>query len=142
VELDTLLLADYAIVAEGKLFIQGGGVTEVRAPTFPWVHPQLALVIRFRLDDDEAWGEHTLNLRMVGPNSSFAIPPTDLSVPAAELPDVPDIDRFVQLALTVAPIPFPAPGIYQLELALDGEPLRVLALNVALVDAAVHHDQG
>jgi len=130
-DLEAILLADYAVLVEGKLNIQGGGINEVRAPQFPWVHPQLSLVVRFRLEPDEAPADHTLNVRVVAPDTHFVVPPTDISLSAGGVV-LTGVDRFVQAVVSFAPVPFSAPGTHRVEVALDGMPLRALAVDVSL----------
>jgi hypothetical protein len=133
-ELETFLLADAAVVAEGKLFVLGGGISRLAAPSFPWLHPQLAVVLRMRLEPDEISLGRTVSLRMPGPDGSFAIPPAELRVPPGQSAELPDEVVFLQLALTIAPVPFQAPGTYQFEIAVDGHVIRTMALPVILAE--------
>lgn len=48
------MLADAATLADGKLYIQGGGWNSILTPQIPATHPALALVLVFKLDWHEA----------------------------------------------------------------------------------------
>jgi hypothetical protein len=60
-QVSTAMLADAATVANGKLYIQGGGWTSVIAQQIPTVHPALALVLIFKLE----WHEANEDLKFV-----------------------------------------------------------------------------
>jgi hypothetical protein len=57
----TAMLADAATVAEGKLYVHGGGWNAIIAPEIPTTHPTLALVVAFKAD----WHEGNENLPVV-----------------------------------------------------------------------------
>src|SRR5947209_6484755 len=68
VRFDFALLADFAQVAEGKLYIQGGAFTRVNATSLPWVFP-LAIAIRLEpAPDDDLAQEWQLELAITGPD--------------------------------------------------------------------------
>ena len=133
-ELDSFLLADAASVADGKLYVHGGGITRIAAPELPWVHPQLAIVIRLRLDPDDLQDKGaTLQVRLFAPDGSFVVPNADVPLPAGQrTPKAEGEEGFAQVVLTVAPVPFEREGTYLLEVALDGRPIREMRIPVVL----------
>lgn len=48
------MLADAAAIAEGKLYVQGGGWDSVMASQMPLIYPALGLVLTFKIDWHEA----------------------------------------------------------------------------------------
>lgn len=134
-ELDTLLVADAAAATpDGKLFIHGGGITRISAPMIPWTQPQLAVVARLRMNEED-WGRvHELQITVVDPNGAFIMPPAPISVPAPPRPPAPEgEEQYVQLALGLASPTFASEGIYRLELRLGEHVLRSLPLSVVAV---------
>jgi hypothetical protein len=65
VETTTLMLADDAIVAGGKLYVHGGGWDVIQLATMPATVARLALVITFRVEYDEALTDQTLVIDLV-----------------------------------------------------------------------------
>jgi hypothetical protein len=53
-QITTAFLADAAIVANGKLYVQGGGWDTIFCPTFPSTHPSMAIALIFRVEYSEA----------------------------------------------------------------------------------------
>jgi hypothetical protein len=132
VELDAFLLADAASIADGKLYVHGGGITRIAAPMFPWAHPQLAIVLRVRTNPGEFDGETALlQVRLIAPDGSFVVPAAEIPVPVPRQPvGVPDEEHFVQVTFSIAPVPFPQPGTYRLEIGLEGSVLRQASIPV------------
>jgi hypothetical protein len=58
-QVTTAMLADAATVADGKLYIQGGGWNSMLAQQMPVVHPGLAVVLMFEL----GWHEGNEDLK-------------------------------------------------------------------------------
>jgi hypothetical protein len=136
--LDCLLVADAAAALEGKLYIHGGGITRVTPPMFPWAQP-MAFCIRLLPDEDDDLGvARKLALRMTDPGGNsmlaggeFTMPPIDETVWLA------GEERSVEISVTVSNVVFPEPGLFELELLIDGVRLKHLTLPVILAEPAV-----
>jgi hypothetical protein len=73
-ELETILLADAASTAEGKLYVHGGGLTRLTPPMLPWLHPQITVVLIFRTDEADLGQTRRLQLTLTAPDESLAMP--------------------------------------------------------------------
>ncbi len=143
-----LLLADSVAVAEGKLYVQGGGWNAIRADGLPVRHARLgvAVVLRVpylladnttrafssRIEDEDA------NRRVLAPQPAAGggepVPVTAVEGnftagrPAGLHPG--DAQQ-VPLAINIDGIVFQAPGLYFLRLAIDGEDVRAASFRVS-----------
>src|SRR2546421_315152 len=70
------MLADSVALAEGKLYIQGGGWNSIMTSQMPATHPAIGLVLTFKLDWHEANEDLKLILELVdedGKNAGMRI---------------------------------------------------------------------
>jgi hypothetical protein len=135
VRLDTFMLADSVAAFNGQLYIHGGGITRINAPSLPWVQPQLAFVARIQVDPGEVIGPH-LTVTTFLPNGE-----QDGDALTFALPDYPPPERtpgeetFIQAAVNPGNFLFEQEGVYRFELRVGDELLRDLHLPV-VVDPA------
>lgn len=118
---DFALLADAAQVAEGKLYVQGGGLTRMTAPTVPWMQP-LAICMRLEPDaDDDLSREWPFEVVVVGPgdNTIFAHQtPIMLQRPGIEAAE--GEEPGVLLALTIGTLTVQSYGPHRVTLTVGG----------------------
>jgi hypothetical protein len=137
--LDTFLLAEAASasVQDGKLYVHGGGLTRVTAPTLPFVLPQLAVAARFLVEDDEELSQsHQFRISLNDPDGSAVIPPIPVQMEPGEPVQLPDgEERFVQFAMTFGGVVFARAGIYSFSLVLDDIVQREMTLPVVALTA-------
>jgi len=120
-KLDTFMVAEAASAADGKLFIHGGGLTQVTPPVLPWVHPQLALVARVEVSEGEEAIDHTLTMHFTGPDGEEALPPAEVLLPASDMPERREGRAIYALAvLTLAGVPLDQVGTYRFSIDIDG----------------------
>jgi hypothetical protein len=122
----TLLLADWAEVLNGKLYVMGGGWTE----TGPTPTPS-ALAALVEVDWDETNREHTARFTLVdGDNQAVTVPtPTgheplfvETKFNVGRPPHVkPGTSFNVPIAINVGPIPLPPGKVYVWRCHLNGE---------------------
>lgn len=133
-KLDTFLLADAAATAPNKkLFIHGGGITRIDAPDFPYLQTQFGIVLRFSCDDEtDAGADHTFGFRILQPDGSELYPAVEAPIHAP--PDhhkwVEGEEVFRSVVIQAGPVAFEGPGVYAIEIKLDGEVVRTAALPV------------
>jgi len=134
-QLDSFLLADNVIAAEGKLYIHGGGITRINAPAVPIVVPQLMIIVRLLLDPEEVNQAHELQLELADPAGRPVIlaPPSRIPAPG-DAGAATGEEQFLQLILGLAGILLETVVIYRLTVSIDGEVLRALSLPVVLID--------
>jgi hypothetical protein len=133
-KLDTFLLADAVAAHDRKLFVHGGGVSRIAVPEFPFTQPQIALLARFAPEKDEEISEkHTFGLRLVNPDGQELYPIAEMAVGVDPKKDhVEGEEVYLNLAVQAGPIQLHGPGIYRVEIYLDGEMMRSAALPAVL----------
>jgi hypothetical protein len=72
VEITTAMLADAATIADGKLYIQGGGWNSIITSQIPAVHPAIGLVLIFKLDWHEANEDLEISIELVSEDGKLA----------------------------------------------------------------------
>lgn len=120
----TLLLADYAVVADGKLYVSGGGwsVTSAGAPS--------AIAIKLDVPWDRANAKLHLRLRLVGQDGEPVMVPGAEGLQAVEINGdvevgrptgvVPGADLDFPLAFQIGPLPLEPGQRYEWVLDIDG----------------------
>ena len=121
----TMLLADHAVVADGKLYINGGGwsVTGPGAPS--------AIAIKLDVPWDRANQQLRLRLRLIGQDGEPVLVPGPQGPQPVEITGEAEIGRPVglvhgadidfPLAFQIGPLPLEAGQRYQWVLDIDGE---------------------
>ncbi len=126
-ELDYAFFAEYAKVEPGgKLTAVGASYTHVFVQSFP-AQQLIAVAGRIRATIGE---KPILHASMISPDEVFRID-TEMQIAAGEgaMPYGPNLDTVgLQFALTFL-MPLPKPGLYELRMTLDGEPVRLLAFT-------------
>ena len=125
----TLLLADYAVVAEGKLTIVGGGWTVTGPGPAPF-----AIALKLEVPWHVALDDHALRLDLLDADGQPVLGPSPTGVSpivieggieanAAEIPaDVkPSTPIDVMLAFNLPPIPLPPGARFEWRLTIDGK---------------------
>jgi hypothetical protein len=70
-DVEYAFLADAAEVQAGSKFhVLGGGITRLNGPSFPFVHPHLALVVGLRLTSVERNREYELGFIVTAPDGA------------------------------------------------------------------------
>jgi len=113
--------ADHAAVApDGKIYVNGGGISLLRFPAFPATLPTIGIAAILELPFHDTMRDHLIRVGMVGPN--------DQELPVrveARFRAAPSLEAqfgesgLVPFAVTVSNIEFPAPGRYTLVLWFD-----------------------
>lgn len=121
-ELDFALLADYAAVVDGKLTIVGGSYTHVWSPEHDDSH-QTYVAGRIRTSEPTV----ELGISVAGPNRSY-----ELATTAALSSNMVAYDgRHRTLIFAVRlDIPIVGPGLYEVNLRVDQEPVRRLEFSI------------
>jgi len=125
--LDFAVVADYALVDQaGKISVLGI-FQHIWVQQFPAMHPRLHLVLRLKGRRTEI-GEHRVNIRLADEGGAEVLGGNG-TVTFAEPPaGVTDIEA---AAILVFDVPFPHPGIYRFEIAIDGEAAAEVPLSVS-----------
>ena len=108
-KLHYLILCDAVSFANGK-FTYHGVFDRIQAAQFPCVHGTLSLAVQLSCDP----GPHLLTIRALdssGTDVVQALPPVPI--------ETNNPLGFASTSITLQGLPFPKPGIYSFELALD-----------------------
>jgi hypothetical protein len=144
VQIDYLVLADAAVVAEGKHYIHGGGWDTLHAPSFPVVHPSLALAFRVRVPWRDTTTPHSLELDVVDSEGRSILPappgPPQGSINVERSPQLlPGEDQALPLVFNIVNLQFTRPGSHAVVLRVDGlEVARAKFQLKQLPSQAVH----
>jgi hypothetical protein len=134
VQVDVFLLSDAATAAaDGKLYIHGGGITRINAPTLPITVP-VTLAVSLALDADELGRDFHFVWRVVGPDGSPVIPQSEADATAEGRFQgaIEGEQSHLQFTLTMA-LPISQEGIHRLTLEVDSELVREITLPVVIV---------
>ncbi len=127
-ELDYAYLADYAVVSDGKLSTIGASFTHVGVGAFP---SALNLAVAGRIRVAAEIGSVSLLVRILPPKDEYRVEFAGIleAGPQAR----PYGDGLVGVLFSVtATVPLPNPGLYQVEIHVDGELARRLAFDAEL----------
>ena len=121
-----MLLADYAVVSDGKLTVVGGGWSITGPAPQPF-----AIAVKIEVPWDQANVRHTLRLELVDADGAAVLVPTpegekavtieaqfETGRPAGIKPGTP-LD--VMFAVNMPPHPLPPGGRYEWRLSIDDE---------------------
>lgn len=114
----------------GKFSLLGGGIENIYAPTFPAVHPGLALVVRLRALASEAQQDHKLRLHITGPNDIHVAPEVVAEMRPNPLHSVPNRTTTLNLVMNIPLLVFPEPGTYLFHLYIDSQEVETFPLDV------------
>ena len=128
-EVEYAFLADAAEVQPGSKFhVLGGGVTRLVGPSFPFVHPHLALVVGLRMTSVERNREHELGFVVTAPDGDQVASATGRVVSTGPA-DASDI--VLTIAIDLWNMTLKAAGEYAVRITIDGSERKRLPLVVS-----------
>jgi hypothetical protein len=134
--LDTLILADSANEAGGKLNILGAGITRLTPPVLPWSQV-VTLIVRAILEPDDFELDHTVRVLLLDPHDSPLLPPFDMTFGPDDLRPI--RERTVEGETTTAQLLFVMQGArineagtHQFVVEFDGHEVGRMPLPVVL----------
>jgi hypothetical protein len=128
-DVEYAFLADAAEVQPGSKFhVLGGGITRLTGPTFPFVHPHLALVVGLRLTSVERDREHELGFVVTAPDGSQVASATGRVVSHGP-GDASDV--VLTIAIDLWNMTLKAAGEHSVRITIDGSERKRLPLVVA-----------
>jgi len=130
--LEFAFLADAAEAEPGrKFYVLGGGIDQIAGPDFPLVHPHMSLVMRFLVHPTELGRSHHLEVRLVDADGGeLARIEGDIATAPSE-----PVGRevAVNMVINMANSRFEKPGDYGLDIMMNNQFQKSLALRVAQV---------
>ncbi|ONI77925.1 hypothetical protein ALI144C_31490 [Actinosynnema sp. ALI-1.44] len=133
------MLADAASVADGKLYVHGGGWNQLTVDRLPTVHPSLAVVFVLEMtasDNDEAL---PLSVELGCESGPLATMQGTLQ-PALGDGTAPLGPFMLAQAVTLTQVPLPVVGDYQVRVVCAGTELGAVQLSVALATGTAPPD--
>ena len=148
VEVDAVL-ADSAVAAEGKLYLQGGAWNILSAPVLPLRVPRIGLAIAIRVPWTATNEPHVFDVRLQ--DADGKVHPLGDAPPEMETDDgmihhiettftvgrppllQPGDDQIVPIAINVDGLVFESAGRYEFVIAVDGSDVKHLPLRVIQV---------
>jgi hypothetical protein len=125
-DIEYAFLADAAETNPGhKFHVLGGGITRIGGPTFPLVHPHLALVLGLMVTAPETRREHELGIVLLDPDGG-EVTSASGSLMARGNEDA--RDNIVTFSVDLYGIRFPSPGDYSFRILVNGSERKRLAL--------------
>lgn len=129
VQVDYLILADSATVAEGKHYIHGAGWDSIGAVTFPVIQPMLTVAVLLRIPWNDTNQPHMLELDVVNADGASILrtPPGPPRGPiiAGRPPQLPvGGDVLAPLVFNLVGVQFERPSTYAVVMRIDGLELK------------------
>jgi hypothetical protein len=127
----TAMLADAATVAQGKLYVHGGGWNAIIAPEIPTTHPTLALALAFQLDWHEGNEDLPIVIELVNEDGKPAGVHVEMTLRIAPTPVTKKgADLYQYTAHTFIGLRFDEYGAYRFQVLHDGKTLASVPLSV------------
>jgi hypothetical protein len=122
-EVTTAMLADAASVEGGKLFVHGGAWDTIYVAAIPAVHPNMALVLVFRIGYDEALNDIPITIELIDEDDQPFGPRIQGVINAGHPPrSRRGTPTFHPLAMSFPMLPFEHEGGYRFRISsADGE---------------------
>ncbi len=135
-ELIYVIPADAAeLNPNGKFSLLGGGIENIYAPTFPAIHPGLALVVRLHVLSAEVEQDHKFRVDIIGPNDFQVTPGAIVEFKPRALPGESDRPITFTLIMNLSLLVFPEPGTYLGHLHVDSQEVGTFSLDVQKLDS-------
>jgi len=125
------MLADAATVADGKVYVHGGGWNAIIAHEIPTAHPSLALVVAFKADWHEGNENLSVTIELVTEDGKPAGVHVEMMLRMAPTPVTKKGDDLYQYtANTFIGLRFEQYGAYRFQVVHNGDVLATVPLSV------------
>lgn len=129
-EVDYLMLADYAEATNGKIYIQGGGWDRLTVNSlFPYSRT-CGIALGIRVAWEETNFRHQLRLAVLNEDAQMEVAVVEGEFEVGRAPGLtPGLSQVVPVAFN-QPLSFAQPGSYSVHLSLKGEEVRAIGFTV------------
>ena len=131
-DLDFLILADKAEALNGKLYLMGGGFTNLYLVQLPGP-ASIDLAIGLSFDYHETGEQHEMSVALENADNQPMGPPMVLPLPIGRPPGLPPGDSLRLVIAVNGPFQIEAEGLYHFVVALDGTRFRPTRFRVQRV---------
>lgn len=132
--LDYAFLANAAEISGTGLFsVLGGGIDIIDTPAFPSSHPSLALILRLRVESDELYQDHRVEIILLDSKETMIFPETHGTfhpIPKRSLPS--NLLTPFTAVVHFSSILFPEEGIYAFHIRVDLQKMGIVPLLLRL----------
>jgi hypothetical protein len=118
------MLADAAAMADGKLYVHGGGWSHLVVDAVPTTYPAFSLVFALEMDGEEPPGRQPLDFTISAGEAAVATVHGWVEMPDGQGPGA------VTNQVTFTSVPFPQTGTYAVRIASGEQDLGGLDLHV------------
>lgn len=137
------MLADSAVAADGKLYVQGGGWNLIGSPALPVVVPRIAIALVIGVPYVATNRPHTLEVKFEGADGPIPLSRATAAGGEEMLgvssqfnvgrpPTIQPGDRqVIPMAMNFNAMTFESPGTYSFTFTIDGEEINRLTFRVA-----------
>ena len=122
-------LCDSAMDDRGKLHALGVGIDSVQGAELPMTHPRFIIVCVVSYSPVET-GSRQMSIRLLDPDARDRIPPIEQSIDFHARPGV--VDSSARIIAEVDNVTFEQAGPHAFHLAIDGNEMARLPLNVSV----------
>jgi hypothetical protein len=130
-QVTSALLADAATMAEGKLYVHGGGWNSIISPQIPTVHPSLALVLAFKAEWHEANENLAVAIELVNEDGQPAGVRVDMTMRVAPSPIAKKgADLYQSTAHTFIGLRFEKYGAYRFQVTHNEQMLATVPIVI------------
>lgn len=129
-QLTTMMLADGAHVANGKLYVLGGQWDRLTVAAFPAHHPSMTVALVLQVEYTEAPKSYTLTVELTldgRPESVKAVARFAIGHAPVQARGAP---QFAPIAIPFNNVPFGGPGRYEWIISVDDQELGRLPIEV------------
>jgi hypothetical protein len=126
------MLADaVATPPDGKIYMQGGGITRLTPAALPLIIPSLGVLVRLAATEAETAEHHVLEFAWTDPDGQRVQPVLMGAMdPGSVEPLAPGEERYLTVAFNTHGLRFEKAGPYGFSLRVDDQPMGSIALAV------------
>jgi hypothetical protein len=128
VNIDTLLVADYANIAEGGKLNVMGIFREIRAKKFPIPHPEMFLIIGMNASPAEYNKKRNITVKLINADATQDLVSVshNIDVPQGRGGRKVEINHILRLQGVI----FPYPGTYQFSVLVDNDEKGAISIEL------------
>ncbi len=130
VNIDYLILADWAEVINGKIYVQGGGWTAINAREPLPVSRTIAIAVSPRVEWHETNQPHDLAIRIIREEGQAELARIDARFEVGRSAGLPMGSSQPHPIAVNLPLKFERAGEYEVRASIDGEEVTTLAFRV------------
>lgn len=117
----------------GKVFIHGGGVTEIQAAKLPWPQPQLSVLVTLQPEDEAPGTDHVISVRFLREDGSPLGPELESNFRIGPREEPHETGGF-HFGAGFAGVVFPEAGLYWVQVSVDETEIDRVPLRIRVAE--------